>query len=149
MNPIQPILAVLIALFISGSSFSQNDKTEVLRVVNAFFQTMESKDDVGFNALFLESAYAYSVRQKADSVIVRNAILKAISSKNILKERLRAEEIIIHVANKVAAVWAPYDFWINDTHSHCGHEVFTLIKKDQGWKIASLTYSVEKDSCNY
>lgn len=116
-------------------------------VVNAFFQTMETKDAVAFNDLFLKNAYAYSVRQKADSVLVGNSLLKASSSKNIWKERLRAEEITIHVGNRIAAVWAPYDFWINNTHSHCGYEVFTLIKKDQDWKIASLTYSVEKDSC--
>ena len=141
---------LLIILFIIATSngIAQDSKKEVLKVVTNFFNTMETKDSVAFNNLFLENAYAYSVRQHSDSILVRNSILKASTSKNTLKERLREEEITIHINNNVAAVWAPYDFWINEEHSHCGYEVFTLIKKDTGWKIASLTYSVEQDACN-
>jgi len=65
----------------------------------------------------------------------------------MLKERLREEEITIHVNKNVGAVCAPYDFWIDEEHSHCGYEVFTFLKENQNWKIASLTYSVEKGSC--
>ena len=71
---------------------------------------MENKDDVAFNNLFLENAYAYSVRKQGDSTLVRNSILKAGTSKNVLKERLREEEITIHINNQVAAVIAPYGF---------------------------------------
>lgn len=88
------------------------------------------------------------MRQKGDSTLVRNSILNASSSKKKLKEQLREEEIILHINKNVTAVWAPYDFWVNDKHSHCGYEVFTLIKKDADWKIASLTYSVEQNTCN-
>jgi hypothetical protein len=44
-------------------------------------------------------------------------------------------------------VWAPYDLWVNKKFSHCGVDVFTLIKTNQGWKIASLVYTVEPDAC--
>ncbi len=141
------VFIFLTLLFISTNSVAQDSKQEVLNVVNEFFHTMEKKDSVAFNNLFLQNAYAYSVRQQGDSTLVRNSILKANSSKNTLKERLREEEIIIHINKNVAAVWAPYDFWINNKHSHCGYEVFTLVKKDGYWKIASLTYSVNKEGC--
>lgn len=141
------LFVIVCMVVISANCHAQDSKKEVLKVVNTFFHTMEVKDSVAFNNLFLENAYAYSVRQQGDSTLVRNSILKASSSKNILKERLLEEEITIHINRTVAAVWAPYDFWINDEHSHCGYEVFTLIKKDSAWKIASLTYSVERDAC--
>ena len=140
-------ILVVTTILIATNGLAQNAQTEVLKVVNDFFHTMEMKDAVAFNNLFLENAYAYSVRQQADSILVRNSILKASTSKDRLKERLREEEITIHINKNVAAVWAPYDFWINDEHSHCGYEVFTLIKKDSDWKIASLTYSVERGTC--
>lgn len=129
------------------SGLAQNGEAEVLKVVNEFFDTMKKKDSISFDNLFLEKAYAYSVRKKGDSTITRSSILKASSSKDNLKERLREEDITIHINGNVAAVWAPYDFWINDVHSHCGYEVFTFLKNQEDWKIASLTYSVEKDSC--
>ena len=147
MNYKHRLFGILFFAVISSNCFAQNSKQEVLKVVNEFFHTMENKDSTAFNNLFLENAYAYSVRQQGDSTLVQNSILKASASKNILKERLREEEITVHINKSVAAVWAPYDFWVNDKHSHCGYEVFTLIKKDAAWKIASLTYSVEQDTC--
>ena len=141
------VFIFLTLLFNSINSVAQNSKQEVLNVVNEFFNTMEKKDSVAFNNLFLENAHAYSIRKKGDSTFVRNSILKASTSKNTLKERLREEAITIHINKNVAAVWAPYDFWIDNEHSHCGYEVFTLVKKGRYWKIASLTYSVNKEGC--
>jgi len=141
------VFIFLTLFFISINSVAQDSKQEVLNVVNEFFNTMEKKDSVAFNNLFIENAQAYSIRKKGDSTIVGNSILKASTSKNTLKERLREEEITIHINKNVAAVWAPYDFWIDNEHSHCGYEVFTLVKKDRYWKIASLTYSVNKEGC--
>lgn len=142
------LLCLLCITVITTNSFAQDSKQEVLKVVNKFFHTMENKDSLAFNNLFIENAQAYSIRKIGDSTIIRNSILKASDSKSVLKERLRDEEITIQINNNIASVLAPYDFWINDEHSHCGYEVFTLLKKDSEWKIASLTYSVEKDSCN-
>ena len=147
MKHIHRFFIILSIVVISVNCPAQDSKHEVLKVVNEFFHTMETKDSVAFNNLFLENAHAYSVRRQGDSTLVRNSILKASDSKNILKERLREEEITIHINENVAAVWAPYDFWINGEHSHCGYEVFTLIKKEAEWKIASLTYSVAKEGC--
>ena len=138
---------VAILLFFDTNCQAQTDKETILKVVNEFFDTMEKKDSTAFNNLFLENAHAYSVRKMGDSTITRSSILKAIATKDKLAEKLREEDITIHFKGKVAAVWAPYDFWINGKHSHCGYEVFTLIKNQKGWKIASLTYSVEKDTC--
>lgn len=140
-------ILVLTFVLTATNSFAQNTQAEVLKVVNDFFLTMEKKDSVGFNNLFLEDAYAYSTRQTGDSTITRSSVLKARFSKDQLKERLRPEEITIHVNDNLAAVWAPYDFWVNDELSHCGYEVFTLIKNNSEWKIASLTYSVEMEAC--
>ena len=36
------------------------------------------------------------------------------------------------------------DLWINSAFSHCGVDVFSLIKTRQGWRIASLSYTSEK-----
>ncbi|MDB4292658.1 nuclear transport factor 2 family protein [Maribacter sp.] len=140
-------IGILIFL-ISGTAFSQSDENEVREVINAFFNSMETKDSITFNNLFIENAYAYSIRQRGDSTLIRNSILKASTSKNTFKERLREEEVTIHINQNIAAVWAPYDFWIDEKHSHCGYEVFTLLKNGTEWKIASLTYSVERASCN-
>ena len=104
MHQRQRLILLVFTFALSTNCFAQDDKQEVLNVVNDFFHTMEAKDSTAFNNLFLENAYAYSVRPQGDSTVVRHSILKANDSKNILKERLREKEIIIHV-NKNVISW--------------------------------------------
>jgi hypothetical protein len=48
------------------------------------------------------------------------------------------------VSGGVAMVWYPYDLYVNDTWSHCGVDVFTLVKSRDRWRIASLAWSAEQ-----
>ena len=60
---------------------------------------------------------------------------------------MRAATTEVKVHGNIAMVWAPYDLWVNGAFTHCGVDVFTLIKKSSGWKIASVSYTVEHDGC--
>ncbi len=68
----------------------------------------------------------------------------------------RTWEPNIRVDGDVAIFSAPYDFWVEQTCSHCGYDAITLLrvgdeKSDfRGWRIASLTYTVDasgEESC--
>ncbi len=48
---------------------------------------------------------------------------------------------------KIANVWAEYDFHSNGKFAHCGIDTFLLLKTDEGWKIFSLTYTMETHGC--
>ena len=41
----------------------------------------------------------------------------------------------------IASVWTPYDFYINGEFSHCGVDLFYLVKEED-WKIAHFGYTV-------
>ena len=49
-----------------------------------------------------------------------------------------------HVQDRVAQVWVPYDLYIGKTWSHCGVDVFTLLKSEGRWRVASLIYTIEQ-----
>jgi len=55
----------------------------------------------------------------------------------------------IRVDGDVAVFSAPYDFWVEQTCSHCGYDAITLVRSGavesdfRGWRIASLTYTVD------
>ena len=62
----------------------------------------------------------------------------------------------IRVDGDVAVFSAPYDFWVEQTCSHCGYDAITLVRAGdvasdfRGWRIASLTYTVDasgEDAC--
>ena len=47
----------------------------------------------------------------------------------------------------LAHIWVPYEFRINGKLSHCGANSFTLVKTDQGWKIADIIDSRRREGC--
>lgn len=61
----------------------------------------------------------------------------------------RTWEAEIRLDGDVAVFSAPYDFWVEQTCSHCGYDVITLVRRGaiesdfRGWRIASLTYTVD------
>ena len=46
---------------------------------------------------------------------------------------------------QIASVWAPYDFYLNEEFSHCGVDLFYLVKEDAQWKIAHFGYTRDKN----
>jgi ketosteroid isomerase-like protein len=48
------------------------------------------------------------------------------------------------VSGPVAMVWYPYDLYLDGQWSHCGVDVFTLIRTDGRWRIATMSWSAEQ-----
>lgn len=48
------------------------------------------------------------------------------------------------VQDRVAMVWMPYDLYLGTAWSHCGVDIFTLLKSEGRWRVAALIYSVEQ-----
>ena len=42
-------------------------------------------------------------------------------------------------------VWTPYDFHIDGRFSHSGIDVFTVVRTADGWRIASIAYTVDRE----
>jgi hypothetical protein len=56
----------------------------------------------------------------------------------------RGFDATVRVQDRVAVVWMPYDLYLGDKWSHCGVDVFTLMKRDGRWRVASLIYTIEQ-----
>ena len=48
----------------------------------------------------------------------------------------------------LAAVWAPYEFWLGEKFSHCGVDAFHLAKLPEGWKIIALSDTERREGCD-
>ena len=48
------------------------------------------------------------------------------------------------VQDRVAQVWMPYDLYIGAKWSHCGVDIFTLMKNEGRWRVAALIYTIEQ-----
>jgi len=126
------------------------DKKIVIGIVNRFFEALEKKDTALYSSLVMRNAQIWVSRKRNDSLQTpmrsfADDIQKLHQYKETLLERALGYQVNIH--NNIAVVWAPYTFHLNTTLSHCGIDVFTLLKTMAGWKIVSTVYTVEPDGC--
>jgi len=122
----------------------------VLAQVQAFLDAHASHRSDIASSLLLEEGMSFSVMEENGKIILEKSLFKEYiegleSSKNDLLERVWGTKVLVH--ENIAMVWAPYDFHRNREFIHCGVNVFTLIKTTQGWKIASIAYTVKKNGC--
>ena len=126
------------------------EEKNILHLVDQFFVALEKQDTLAFRDMFMKDARNYSVRELGDSVRIRSQLPSGFrfTPGQIVKERMRKESTLAKIAGRIAMVWAPYDLWVNETFSHCGVDVFTFIKTSTGWKIASVSYTMETTGCH-
>jgi hypothetical protein len=143
---------LLILLLTSINSFAQKtqnpEEKEILLKVQQFFDALEKQDTVLFKSILLtngqvwaisekENAAKYSMRQFSDFMKT------LINPARVIQERMLSSEVKIH--NRIAMAWVPYSLDISGKFSHCGVDLFTFLKTDEGWKIATAAYTIEQD----
>ena len=118
----------------------------VVKVVQEFFDALHAKDGARLRATCQPGAQVTSGRPTKEGFAVRQRSAETDAthtqeSKDTFLERMWAPTV--HVEGRIAVLWTRYDFHLNEKFSHNGTDCFTLLKTDQGWKIASCVYSVE------
>jgi hypothetical protein len=82
-----------------------------------------------------------------DEAIQKLFIAIGTLHKSIYNEKLLSYDIKID--GPMAMVWTPYEFYVDETFSHCGVDVFLLTKQADGWKIAGIMDTRRKADCGY
>jgi tetratricopeptide (TPR) repeat protein len=125
------------------------ERRAVLATAQAFFEVIASGDADAGRALVTETVSFIGMSTTADGVVLsesgRDAFLERITGASGLLERMWDPTVMVH--GTVASVWTPYDFHVNGEFSHCGVDAFNLVKTDDGWRIASIVWTVEPTGC--
>jgi hypothetical protein len=146
-------LLVFIIATIAGNSQStdENDKKQILEKVELFFQALEKQDTNLYKNVFIPDATGWAIRSRNDSVITTtwrtiDRVKRLINPASVVEEKLLSYEIKVH--KNIAMAWVPYTLSVSGKFSHCGVDLFTFIKTDQGWKINTCSFTVEPDGCD-
>lgn len=123
---------------------------EVAEVANTFLSALSAADTATLSGLLAPQAMIYSVREGTPEpsigAVSRAAFLESLGGED--QELLeRMWNPTVQVQDRVAMVWTPYDFHLNGEFSHCGIDVFTMLKGAEGWQVASITYNVVREGC--
>lgn len=147
-------LLLFILITLSLEAFAQKKHTqeekEILLKVQQFFDALEKQDTVLFKSILLMDGQTWAISEKENTVKYsmrqfRDIMKTLINPARIIQERMLSSEIKIH--DRIAIAWVPYTLDINGKFSHCGIDIFTMLKTSEGWKIASAAYTVEPDGC--
>ena len=146
------IIALAAALLAAAPLAAQPtlDETAVRAAVDAFMRGLAAKDAAAMQAQVTEPGFVARVgeRDGADRVglIPMAQLIASVSSIPVpVSEPLRNE--IVTVDGPVATLRADYDFIIDGKRSHCGVDIFTLMRIEGAWKIATITYSHLATGC--
>jgi hypothetical protein len=125
-------------------------EAEVLAAVQGFFDAMTADDPAASRAVLMEDGQYFRVREGPEGVEaarVRNSdyLRRMGTGGDRLLERMWNPTVLVR--RDIALVWTPYDFFLNDAFSHCGVDAFSLVRTEEGWKIASIVYTVEREGC--
>jgi hypothetical protein len=119
------------------------DSLAVLALADSALVLVSASNFGGFADLMLDATMTISLAERAGAVRIgarTTAQTRSGPSGGTLLERGFAGKAMVE--GRIAMVWLPYDFYINGAWSHCGIDVFTMVKQDTTWKIASLVYTV-------
>lgn len=144
-----------IALLTSILSFSQDtfSNADARKVVDTFFEGFHKGDTILMksvlaNDVVMQTVYVNKDGENKLNTDSMDGFIKAIGSRPTdQKWDERLLDYQIGVDGNLAHVWTPYEFWFNDTFSHCGANSFTIARFDDGWKIIHLIDSRRKENC--
>ncbi len=131
---------------------AQSDSIAIVKTIQVFFNGMESYDTVKINTTIDSSIFLYSImKNKNEESILTNETKQEFYRQIIsLKGKNYQEKIVSYEIKQdanMAIVWAPYEFIFEGNFSHCGVNVFTMIKSRETWKILGITDTRRKKGC--
>jgi hypothetical protein len=144
------LLAGLLAAAPPASA--QSDEEAVLQTTQALFEALAARDTAAYRALVEPEARTIRVLSQGDSAQIRwgdnDDFVRSLArvGPSFLERMWQAE---VRISGPIATIWTPYDFHLGGEFSHCGIDAFQLVRTDQGWKIASIMYTViqSQDQC--
>ena len=150
MTRLSVAFACLLAVAIPRSSSAQSAKDSVIATVNEFFRAMTARDSAAARRVMTSDGIFYAVRARGDSTIVNRSTNDSFATtiattRDTYLERMWEPTVMVH--GPIAVVWTPYDFHRSGQFSHCGIDAFSLVRAGTGWKIATITYTVEPTGC--
>ena len=128
------------------SNIHFKDKLDIVSVIDSFINIINKKDLTLVNKVIDNSAYRtkYSISEDS-SFFEKNKSDFSFLKKSKVKYFEKYFEPIINTDGFISSVWLPYEFFIDNEFSHCGNNMFFLMKKNNKWIITDYAYSVNKN----
>ncbi|GAA3791304.1 nuclear transport factor 2 family protein [Corallibacter vietnamensis] len=128
-------------------------ETQVKNSVDTFFEGFHKGDTLLMKSVLANKVVTQTVTKNKEGKTLLGTesmqdFLKVIGARPAnqkWKEKLL--DYKIQVDGNMAHVWTPYEFWFNDSFSHCGVNSFQLFNDNGTWKIIYLIDTRRRAGC--
>ncbi len=147
------ILCLTFAFFVFHNiGLAQNAEDSVKNVINSMFTAMRNADSNSLKSVFSDGVILQTIAtsKDGDQIVRTQKIESFIQSISLLSVNDADEQIkfeTIKIDGPMAIVWTPYKFYYKGNFSHCGVNVFQLVRLKEGWKINYLIDTRRKQHC--
>jgi hypothetical protein len=146
------ILFLIFFVTYSQRLSAQSQESAIRASVDKLFDGMRSGDSSVVRSIFIPQSTLTSISvSEKDSIMTHvsktDDFVAAVGKPHTEKWDERIYDVKISADGPMAIVWAPYKFYRGEAFSHCGVNVFTMIKTQQGWKINTITDTRRKTDC--
>lgn len=138
-------ILLLLLLFISSISFSQDEETPetaVRAVIDQLFEGMRSGDSSLVREVFHTDAKLYTTYKWEDGFELSggsiNDFVEAVGSPHDKIWDERISNVTIRVDDALSQVWMDYSFYLGEEFSHEGVNSIILVNLDGRWQMLHL-----------
>lgn len=134
----------------AGADTNTDEEAAVLDAVDTVLVAMGRRDQKAYATSLTADGMTYSQRLLDGRWQLRRRGNKEhIESLPEETEPLRETywQPTVLIRGPIAVVWAPYEFREGETLSHCGVDVFEMLKIDGQWVMGNAMWTVEPDAC--
>ena len=146
------LICFCLCLFLLNANAQSSEESAVKQTIETFFEGFHQQDSVLLKSVVSDQVIIQTIANKVDSTFVQSedyndfvGHIMGIPTTTNFEEKLLSFHI--QIDGVMAHAWTPYEFWLNDTFSHCGVNSFQLFKDLDTWKIIYIIDTRHKQGC--
>ena len=129
----------------AGDLPAGTEKDEVLAVADLALERITAEDWIGLSDLMIEEAMVYVGAIEDGDYRVQTRTYDETRNRPLTVDLVeRGWDPTVMVSGTIAIVWYPYDIYVDGQWSHCGIDIFNMIRTNDGWRIAVLQYNAQQ-----
>jgi hypothetical protein len=144
-------LCVATAATASAQTTAPNpEEAAILAVIDRFMHAIGTNDAAVLAEIRIEGGSTITSRRDpagGEAPLVTRRVFTPSTTSRPATNKERYWDPVVHVRGGIAVVWTPYEYWSGDKSSHCGIDVFDMMKDKGVWKIANAMWTIEPDAC--
>ncbi|MET7029366.1 nuclear transport factor 2 family protein [Sediminicola luteus] len=147
------LICFCLCLFVLNGNAQSSEENAVRQTIETFFKGFHQQDSLLLKSVVSDQVIIQTIANKVDSTYVQSEdyndfVSHIIGIPTTTKFQEKLLSFNIQIDGAMAHAWTPYEFWLNDTFSHCGVNSFQLFKDSDSWKIIYIIDTRHKQGCD-